>query len=164
MIHNIIICFFPLLLIVLPMWLYRSKRSFMAKFYLAMLRSGNTRKFYAHMLFFFLLLFHYVFVCGHSGDYGTFFSTIFIAVLWSKKRAMRWLSRLHEDRHLFVGISLLTMAIAAIPHLYTLSMSLAFLLLAATFYPSMRAMYAWQDDKTRLYWMTFPEVVYGYYY
>ena len=103
MIYDVIICFFHLLLIVVPMGLYRSEGAFMAKFYLAMLRSENARKCYANILIVLLLLFHYVYVCGHPGDYGTILSTIFVAVLWSKKRNMRWLSQLHEERQLFFG-------------------------------------------------------------
>jgi hypothetical protein len=164
MIYDVIICVFHLLLIAVPMGLYKSERSFMAKFYLAMLRSENARKCYANILIVLLLLFHYVYVCGHSGDYGALLSTIFVAILWSKKRTMRWLSQLHEERQLFVGLSILTMAIVAVPHLYTLAMSLAFLLLAAAFYPSLRGMSEWRNCRNRIYFLNYPEVLYGYYY
>ncbi len=164
MIYDVIICIFHLLLIAVPMTLYRSERPFMAKFYLAMLRSENARKCYANILLVLLLLFHYVYVCGHAGDYGALLSTVFIAVLWSKKRTMRWLSQLHEDRQVFFGLSLLTMAIVAIPHLYTMSMSLAFLLLAAAFYPSLRGMAEWRNYQQRIYFLNYPEVLPEYYY
>ena len=164
MIYDVIICVFHLLLIVVPMWLYRSERSFMAKFYLAMLRSENARKCYANILLVLLLLFHYVYVCGHPGDYGTLLSTIFVAVLWSKKRTIRWLSQLHEERQLFLGLSLLTMAIVALPHLYTLAMSLAFLLLAAAFYPSLRGMAEWRNYQSRMYLLNYPQLLSSRYY
>jgi hypothetical protein len=164
MIYDVIICVFHLLLIAVPMWLYRSERLFMAKFYLAMLRSENARKCYANILIVLLLLFHYVYVCGHSGDYGALLSTIFVAILWSKKRTMRWLSQLHEERQLFFGLSLLTMAIVAVPHLYTLSMSLAFLLLAAAFYPSLRGMSEWRNYQNRMYLLNYPWLLSSRYY
>ena len=164
MIYDVIICVFHLLLIAVPMWLYRSERPFMAKFYLAMLRSENARKCYANILLVLLLLFHYVYVCGHPGDYGALLSTIFVAVLWSKKRTMRWLSQLHEERQLFFGLSLLTMAIVAVPHLYTLAMSLAFLLLAAAFYPSLRGMAEWRNYQNRMYLLNYPQLLSSRYY
>ena len=164
MIYDVIICVFHLLLIAVPMWLYRSERPFMAKFYLAMLRSENARKCYTNILIVLLLLFHYVYVCGHPGDYGTLLSTIFVAVLWSKKRTMRWLSQLHEERQLFFGLSLLAMAIVALPHLYTLSMSLAFLLLAAAFYPSLRGMSEWRNYQNRMYLLNYPQLLSSRYY
>ena len=164
MVYDVIICVFHLLLIAVPMGLYRSERSFMAKFYLAMLRSENARKCYANILIVLLLLFHYVYVCGHSGNYGALLSTIFVAILWSKKRTMRWLSQLHEERQLFVGLSILTMAIVAVPHLYTLSMSVAFLLLAAAFYPSLRGMSEWRNYQNRMYLLNYPWLLSSRYY
>ena len=164
MIYDVIICVFHLLLIAVPVWLYRSERPFMAKFYLAMLRSENARKCYANILLVFLLLFHYVYVCGHPSDYGALLSTIFVAVLWSKKRTMRWLSQLHEERQLFFGLSILTMAIVALPHLYTLAMSLAFLLLAAAFYPSLRGMAEWRNYQNRMYLLNYPQLLSSRYY
>ena len=164
MILNAVIFMFHLLLLVLPMWLYRSGRPFMTKFYLAMLRSENARKLYVQILLVLLLLFHYTYVSVHFGDYGALLSTILCAALFSHKRAMRWMERLHEDVRLFGILALLTMVIAAIPHMYTMSMTIAFLLLASLFYPSRWAIAEWHNREARLYWTAYPEVLSGYYY
>ena len=156
--------FFHLLLIVVPLCLYRSKRAFMAKFYLAMLCSENARRLYARVLLILLLVFHYVYVCGHPGDYGTVVSTILLAVMFSTRRTMRWMSRLHDERNVFCAVALVAVALAAVPHLYTTAMTLAFLLLAAAFYPSIWAMAKWHDRQTRHYWKEFPEVLYSCYF
>ena len=164
MILNAVIFTFHLLLLVLPMWLYRSGRPFMAKFYLAMLRSENARKLYVQVLLVLLLLFHYVYVSGHFGDYGAVLSTILCAALFSHKRAMRWMDRLHESRRRFGILALFAMAIAAVPHMYTMSMTIAFLLLASLFYPSRWAVAEWHNREARLYWTMHPEVLSGYYF
>ena len=54
--------------------------------------------------------------------------------------------------------------IAAVPHMYTMSMTTAFLLLASLFYPSRWAVAEWHNREARLYWTMHPEVLSGYYY
>ena len=61
---------FIALLVILPMALYRSRRSFMAVFYRAMTDNAQARKFYTQVLVVLLLLFHYVYTTGHPGQFG----------------------------------------------------------------------------------------------
>lgn len=98
MIWIIIEMSFPALLIILPMSLYRSNRLFMAKFYLRMAGSESARKLYVQCMLIFLLLYHYVYAGGHFGEWGVLISTIPCAVLFSFRRADRWMHRLHEDK------------------------------------------------------------------
>ena len=65
---------FIALLVILPMALYRSRRSFMAVFYRAMTDNAQVRKFYTQVLVVLLLLFHYVYTTGHPGQFGTVLS------------------------------------------------------------------------------------------
>lgn len=98
MIWIIIEMSFPALLIILPMSLYRSNRLFMAKFYLRMAGSESARKLYVQCMLIFLLLYHYVYAGRHFGEWGVLISTIPCAVLFSFRRADRWMHRLHEDK------------------------------------------------------------------
>ena len=70
---------FIVLLVILPMALYRSRRSFMAVFYRAMTDNAQARKFYTQVLVVLLLLFHYVYTTGHPGQFGTVLSAIVCA-------------------------------------------------------------------------------------
>ena len=97
MIWIVIEMLFPALLIILPMSLYRSNLFFMAKFYLRMAGSESARKLYVQCMLIFLLLYHYVYAGGHFGEWGVLISTIPCAVLFSFRRADRWMHRLHED-------------------------------------------------------------------
>ena len=164
MIWIIIEMLFPALLIILLMSLYRSNRFFMAKFYLRMAGSESARKLYVQCMLIFLLLYHYVYAGRHFGEWGILLSTILCAVLFSFKRTDKWLHKLHEDRKCFVLTALLTLAICAIPHLHTLAVTLAFLLLTAMFYPSCRVLAEWQDEDTRKHLKENPKTMSEHYY
>lgn len=152
------------LLIVLPLALYRTDRLFMAKFHTGMVVKRNVRKLYAQSLLIFLLLYHYIYAGGHFGEWGILISTILCAVLFSFKRADKWLHNLHENRRSFVLIAFLALAICAIPHLHTTAVTLAFLLLAAMFYPSCRVLAEWQDEDTRKHLRENPKTLSEHYY
>lgn len=136
MIWIIIELLFPTLLIVLPLALYKRNCLFMTKFNLKMTASESVRKFYTQCFLILLLLYHYVYAGGHFGEWGIVLSTVPCAVLFSFKRAERWMHKLHDNGKCFILTALLALAICAIPHLHTLAVTLAFLLLAAMFYPA----------------------------
>ncbi len=98
MIWVIIELLFLILFIVFPVMLYRSHRHFMIKFYRMMVESENAMKLYVQCLLIFLLLYYYVYAGGHFGEWGILLSTILCAVLFSFKRADKWLHSLQEDR------------------------------------------------------------------
>lgn len=159
MIWIIIQFIFPVLLFMLPLALYKSKRRFMAKFYERMTRNEKARRFHILVLLATLLLFHYVYVCGHSGEFGLMLSTIVCAALSSFKRADRWLRYLLDRPRAFGIFAIVTMVIGFVPHLYTLSVTIAFILLAAMFYPSLRIISEWEEnDINRIFkWCKHPE-------
>ena len=143
---------FPLLLLLVPITLYKRGNRFMTRFYMAMLRSSAARKLYLQTLLIVLLLFHYVYVSGHFGEFGVLFSTILCGALFSHKRAVRWLRLLKAHRQLYFRMAVFSMAMVAIPHLYTMAFTVAFLLLAAAFYPSVSILYEWNDKEKQDTW------------
>ena len=66
----------------------------MTPFYMAMARSGNARKLYVQVWLICLLLFHYVYACGHMGEFGILLSTGVCAAMFSFRRTDNWLRRL----------------------------------------------------------------------
>lgn len=142
---------FPLLLLLVPVTLYKRGNRFMTRFYMAMLRSSAARKLYLQTMLIVLLLFHYVYVSGHFGELGVLFSTILCGVLFLHKRAERWLRLLKAHRQLYFRMAVLSMAMVAM-HLYTMAVTVAFLLLAATFYPSASILYEWNDKEKQEKW------------
>ena len=82
---------FIVLLVILPMALYRSRRSFMAVFYRAMTDNAQARKFYTQVLVVLLLLFHYVYTTGHPGQFGTVLSAIVCAAMFSARSTVSYI-------------------------------------------------------------------------
>lgn len=155
---------FPLLLFIVPTVLYKCGNRFMARFYMAMLRSSAARKLYLQTLLIVLLLFHYIYVCGHFGEFGVLFSTILCGILFSHKRAERWLCLLKAHRQLYFRMAVCSMAMVAIPHLYTMAVTIACLLLAAAFYPSASILYEWNDREKQNKWRVNPQSLAEHYF
>ena len=135
MIWNILQLIFCITLFVLPLALYKSHRSFMVRFYDAMIHSVKARKLYVRVVLILLLLFHYVYISGHVGELGIFLSTAVCATIYSFRRADKLLRGLCDRPCMFVILSLVALAISFVPHLYTTAVTAAYLLLAALFYP-----------------------------
>lgn len=94
MIWNILQLIFCAMLFAVPMALYKSNRTFMARFYNAMVYREKARRLYVRILLILLLLFHYVYACGHVGEFGILLSTAVCAAIYSFRRTDRWLRRL----------------------------------------------------------------------
>lgn len=159
MIWNILQLIFCITLFVLPLALYKSHRSFMVRFYDAMIHSVKARKLYVQIVLILLLLFHYVYISGHVGEFGVFLSTAICATIYSFRRADRLLRGLCDRPCMFVILSLVALAISFVPHLYTTAVTAAYLLLAALFYPSVRVMTEWSDRSRLSGWVKHPELL-----
>lgn len=151
---QLIFCAMPF---VMPLVLYKSERPFMATFYDAMTRRTKARKLYVQVLLILLLLFHYVYVSGHTGEFGVVPSTIVCAAMFSFKRVDRWLRVLLDRARAFVSLSLAALVIGFIPHLYTMAVTITYLLLAALFYPSVQVLTEREDVKKVLGWVEHPK-------
>ena len=110
MIWNILQLIFCITLFVLPLALYKSHRSFMVRFYDAMIHSVKARKLYVQVVLILLLLFHYVYISGHVGEFGVFLSTAICATIYSFRRADRLLRGLCERLIVRSSVSMCTVA------------------------------------------------------
>lgn len=107
----------------------------MTPFYMAMARSGNARKLYVQVWLICLLLFHYVYACGHMGEFGILLSTGVCAAMFSFRWTDNWLRRLLDRPGAFVTLASVALVIGFVPHLYTLAITITYLLLAACSIP-----------------------------
>ncbi|WP_195398019.1 hypothetical protein [Bacteroides uniformis] len=153
---QLIFCAMPF---ALSLALYKSSRPFMAKFYTAMTRSVKARKLYVQVLLILLLLFHYVYTSGHVGEFGVLLSTAVCAAMYSFRRTDRWLWGLCDRPRAFVTLALAALVIGFVPHLYTTAVTVIYLLLAALFYPSVRAMAECKDAGVLSEWAKHPELL-----
>lgn len=151
---QLIFCSMPFMV---SLALYKSRRRFMATFYDAMTRSTKARKLYVQVLLILLLLFHYVYTSGHAGEFGIVLSTIVCAVMFSFKRVDRWLRSLLDRPRTFVWLALAALVIGFVPHLYTMAVTIAYLLLTALFYPSVQVLSEWNDMHKIAEWVKHSE-------
>lgn len=151
---QLIFCSMPFMV---SLALYKSRRRFMANFYDAMTRSTKARKLYVQVLLILLLLFHYVYTSGHAGEFGIVLSTIVCAVMFSFKRVDRWLRSLLDRPRTFVRLALAALVIGFVPHLYTMAVTITYLLLAALFYPSVQVLSEWNDMHKIAEWVKHSE-------
>lgn len=152
---QLIFCAMPF---VLSLTLYKSRRPFMVTFYDAMTRSAKARKLYVQAVLILLLLFHYVYTGGHPGEFGVLPSTAVCAVMFSFKRADKWLRCLLDRPRAFGTLALVALGTGFVPHLYTTAVTAAYLLLATLFYPSVRVMTEWKDRSRLPGWVQHPEL------
>lgn len=150
---------FLLLPVFLPMVLYRSRRPFMAAFYRVMTGNAKARKLYTQVLVVLLLLFHYVYTTRHPGQFGLVLSTIVSAMLLSSRRTERWLRKLLDRPRAFVFCGIMALTICAVPQLFTLSVTISYILLAALFYPSGKILSEWEDKDRRFYLSEHPDAM-----
>lgn len=156
MLLNILLLIFCAIPFGVSMSLYKNNKRFMTPFYMAMARSGNARKLYVQVWLICLLLFHYVYACGHMGEFGILLSTGVCAAMFSFRRTDNWLRRLLDRPRAFVTLASGALVIGFVPHLYTLAITIAYLLLAALFYPSVRVMSECKDTDTLSGWAKHP--------
>ncbi len=125
--------------------LYKSKRRFMANFYMAMVHRVKARKLYVQVWLMLLLFFHYTYTCVYIGEFGILFSTGVCAAMFSFRRTDKWFRKLLDRPRAFVTLASVALVICFIPHLYSVALTVAYLLLAALFYPSVRVLSECRD-------------------
>lgn len=135
----IIINFILLAIIFVAPFLYRSKKRWMIRFCQRMASSENFRKFYAHIMVLILIFFHFTFYWQHVGEYGLMLSTFLIIFLFSPTRTVGLLQGIRNNRFVMGFVFTLTLAALFTPHLYTLGVTLGYLLVAIMYYPSWKS-------------------------
>ncbi len=136
MIWIILQLIFPALLLIVPISLYDSMHPCMMKFRRAMLRRETMKKLHTQLLLIILLVFHYVYLNGHGAHLGILVTTVLCIFLFSHNRTHKMLLAFRDNRQIFYFVGLFALATLFMPELYTLSVSIAFILMASAFYPS----------------------------
>ena len=146
------------------MILHRSRRQFMTRFYLRMTALVTARKLYRLMLLILLYVFHFLYLCVHYNDIGVVASTIAFAIFFVFMDVERWLQRLHEERTPFCIAALAAVVFVFTPHLFTLAVTISFVLLASLFYPSRIVISLWKNKADRKMLLEDTEMLIIYYY
>lgn len=136
----------------------------MTRFYLRMTALVAARKLYRLSLLILMYVFHFLYLCVHYNDIGIVASTIAFAMFFVFMDVERWLQRLHEERTPFRIAALVAVVFAFTPHLFTLAVTISFVLLAALFYPSSIVISLWENNTDRKILLEDTEMFIIYYY
>lgn len=126
---------FPAVLLIVPIALYDSKHPCMGKFRRTMLLRETMRKLYTQVLLIILLVFHYIYLNGHGAHLGILVTTVLCIFLFSHNRTNKMLLAFRDNRQIYYFVGLFALATLFMPELYTLSVTIAFILMASAFYP-----------------------------
>lgn len=147
-----------------PLFLYRNHKNFMTKFYLRMTALVAARKLYRQVLLILLYVFHFLHLCVHYNDAGVVGSTIAFTIFYVFMDVDKWLHRLHDDRRCFFTAALSAVVFAFTPYLFTLAVTVSFVLLSALFYPSRSILSLWNNRDDRKVLVEDKDILVEYYY
>ena len=123
-------------ILIAPWFLYKNRSRRMILFYQRMSYSTHCRLFYTKILLLTLILFHFVCYWMKPGEYGVMLSTILVFYLFSAKRTLGLLNGIRNSRGVMAFVFTVTLALLFTSHMYSLGVTLGYILLAAGFYPS----------------------------
>ncbi|MDA6986876.1 hypothetical protein OSM86_23250, partial [Escherichia coli] len=86
-----------------------------------------------------------LYLCVHYNDIGVVASTIAFAIFFVFMDVERWLQRLPEERTPFCIAALAAVVFVFTPHLFTLAVTISFVLLASLLYPSRIVISLWKN-------------------
>ena len=136
-----------------------------AFFFVTMILHRSRRQFMTRLMLLILLyVFHFLYLCVHYNDIGVVASTIAFAIFFVFMDVERWLQRLHEERTPFCIAALAAVVFVFTPHLFTLAVTISFVLLASLFYPSRIVISLWKNKADRKMLLEDTEMLIIYYY
>lgn len=133
--HSILILILAIYLLA-PVALFRMPHKKMARFCYYMTCSGVFRKFYFLIFLLGVIYMHFIYYNSHRGEYGVMISSLLMISLFSRKIS-EYIHRMLADNNYRMWLfAILTMCIAFIPQMFTFAVTMAMLLVGASFYPS----------------------------
>ena len=127
---------FPVLLVLLPVLLYKRYSPFMVKIWLRMIYDPSTRKMAANALAMILIFFHPAYYAVFPQDRGIMLSLPIVFFLFFTKLSVKTLMTIRRNRYLRWSMTLACLIMPFIPHLLPMAISMAFALEFSYFYPA----------------------------
>lgn len=130
--------YFSTLAIVLfaPVCLYRRRSRFIARFCIMMRCSDNFMKFYCYMLLLAVIGIHSITFNTKPLDYGLMFSSVLMILMFNTRWSRKVIELLNTDIRYLYGIMVLAMLVSFVPHMLTIGITLAIVLIGICFWPS----------------------------
>ena len=119
-----------------PVLLYRRRSRLVAKFCLFMACSNDCIKFYCYILLLQVIGIHSFTYNIKPLEYGLMVSSILMIIMFNVKWVRKFLELLASDIKKLYVLMIITMLVSFVPHLLTLGITLAFIIVSVCFYPS----------------------------
>ncbi|MEE3485380.1 MAG: hypothetical protein VZQ98_13800 [Bacteroidales bacterium] len=136
MVAKIIFFVFPLLLILLPLLLYRKYKPPYIIVWLRLAFDNNARKMATNITQLVLIFFHVTYFAVFPEDYGFIFSSFIVFFMFATKTTVRLMLATRRNKVLYRLLAIASVALLFAPHAFSTSFSLALILECATFFPS----------------------------
>lgn len=136
MISIIIFFLFPFLLILLPVFLYRTYNSFMVSVWYRLAFSKAGLKMATILLAIVVILFNLTYAAVFHRDFGFIISTLIMFCLLSTKKSLRVLLSVRRNKYMFILLAGLTLIILFFPNMFSISYTLAAILECASLFPA----------------------------
>lgn len=117
-------------------YFYRRPSRMMASFCYRMTRVDTARMLYSYTLLLTVIFMHYFYFLAFGIDNGMMISSIIMFSLFNLSLSERVIATLAHDILLMWGMTILTLGLAFVDHCLPLAITFAFILCAASFYPS----------------------------
>lgn len=130
----IIFLAFSLFLFLFPWRLYDNKN--FRKVWLGMAYSENFRLFTARLFCLVIILFHLMYYALFPLDKGIMFSSVYVFFSLASKKNMILLQAIRKSRIAITTLAVTAIAVSFVPHLFSVAVTLAFILEAACCFPS----------------------------
>lgn len=124
---------FSLFLFLFPLCLYGNRK--FRRAWLGLAYSENFRLFTARLLCLLLILFHLVYYALFPLEKGIMLSSIYVFFSLASKKNMILLQTIRRSRIVLMALAIVTIVVAFIPHLLSLAVTLAFILVATCCFP-----------------------------
>lgn len=136
MITLIIFFIFPLLLILLPIFMYRTYKPRMVSVLYRLAFSKVGLKMATILLAIVVILFNLTYAASFQKDVGLMISTLIMFFLLSTKKSIRLLLSIRRNKYQFIFLAVLTLLILFIPNMFPISYTLATILECASLFPA----------------------------
>ena len=135
-----------LALIVVPARFYKKNSRLMQKFCLRMVFVEKFRKLYTLVLLLELILAHYGVHVIMPDEPGVLASSVLCLIFFNFRWTDRILKLVRNERKIYAALGLLSLVLLYTPHLFSFSVLVGYVLMAAAFYPSKAIMKRIEDD------------------
>ena len=127
---------FPLMLILLPIFLYRSCKPLMMSVWYRLAFHVVGLKLATSLLAIAIILFNLTYVAVFHVDVGFIISTLIMFFMLSNDKNVRLLLSIRRNKYQFIFLAVLTVVMLFIPNMFSTSYTLAAILECAGFFPA----------------------------